>query len=310
MKNLLALILGCSQLSLYAAALSPFEPLTAWEKKQVRVCWGDQTHQSATVLVREKHDFLEFSANHKKWIKDIITREFTKEIGLEFIGWENCGSAVESFDVVMFRTEPPTPDVEGAYSERGGQATIGQRGQQSTSYSATTGLTTVSLTRSNFPNLNVVVLNTKTQGKAMDSENYIKMLALHEFGHTAGLRHQHIRIANVKEDENCKRVPDLKIHEEPVLSSTRFAGPYDHNSIMNYCWINVLTSRTGLNFKAKNLNHRVKLTDPSLYTVKPVNAKKQEYTIRVGLSTQDREALKCMYVYDSDTQKEKCNVPK
>ncbi len=290
--------------------LTPYEYQTAWEKKQVRVCWGNQEHQAATLIANKDYQLIEYTSTQKKWIQDIVSREFTlKETGIEFIGWEPCGSRVELSDVVLFRYEPISRENEDGlliYTESGGSATIGQRGQITNSLNVTTGLITQHFARSTDSSLNVVLLNTKTENKVIDPENYIKMVALHEFGHTAGLRHQHIRFQEAKNDPNCKRVPHVKFQQEPTFSSTRFAGPYDYNSIMNYCWINVLMSNTGLKFRAKSTDDRVKLTDQTLYSVSPVNEKRDLYQVRIGLSKQDKQALKCMYAEFSETQRSEC----
>ncbi len=126
--------------------------------------------------------------------------------------------------------------------------------------------------------------------------------ALHEFGHTAGLRHAHIKIKEVRAHPNCKRLSELKLKAEPVFSTTRFAGACDFNSIMNYCYINVLISRTGLNFHAKGPEHQIELTDPTLYTSTVVNEKKQYNRVSIGLSQLDKKGLECMYVFNTETK--------
>jgi hypothetical protein len=238
-----------------------------------------------------------------------VTREFTvASVGLEFVGWQNCPIKADS-QIILLRTEPEIPeDAGGVFAEKGGRATIGKKGNLTQVTDATTNISRTSYESSSQPYLNYMILNTRASNeKRMDEENYLKTIALHEFGHSAGLRHEHIRIADANADPNCKKMTAIQINEEPTFSSTRFASGYDHNSIMNYCFINVMISNTGLTIKTKNIDKEIKLTDPTLYTSK-VDGKKTIYNLRVGLSAGDKQALKCMYVPGED--KSKCNQPK
>ena len=292
--------------------MSPYEHKTAWVEKSIRVCWGDENHQSQTLAVNDKFDFIPYSAEQKKWIKDIITQEFKlDDVGIEFTGWENCPPKVES-EVVLFRIEPQiSEDTNGSFSESGGRATIGRKGSIVSVLDATSVVARESYESSGYPHVNYVVLNTRAADeRRMDRANYVKTLALHEFGHTAGLRHAHVRLKEAKADPNCKRVPEIQLKEEPVFTSTRFAGGYDFNSIMNYCYINVLISKTGLSFRARGPEHQIKLTDQTLYTSTVVNEKKQDYRVRIGLSSQDKRALMCMYRPGLIGLDKSCNQPK
>lgn len=314
MKNLifLSLLASLGVEAKLMKVMSPYEPKTAWIEKSIRVCWGDEAHQNQTLAVNDKFDFIPYTTEQKKWIKDIITQEFKlNEVGIEFTGWENCSARVES-EVVLFRIQPQIiEEADGSFSETGGRATIGKKGNVVINFDATTKVARESYETSGHTHVNYVVINTRAADeKRMDEAHYIKTLALHEFGHTAGLRHAHIRIKEAKADPNCKRVSELKLKAEPVFSTTRFAGAYDFNSIMNYCYINVLISRTGLNFRAKGPEHQIKLTDPTLYTSTVVNEKKQDYRVRIGLSQLDKKALKCMYIFNAETKEKNCNAQK
>lgn len=288
--------------------MTPYEINVAWDRTSIKVCWGDKAHQSQTLALRDKFELLPYTTEQKKWIQDIVTQEFQQnEIGLEFVGWQNCKTPVDA-DIVLFRIEPDLPEGSGPHNETGGRATIGKRGQVVNVTDATTRSTKSSMESSTLPYLNYVVLNTRMQeDKKVSARDYLKLLALHEFGHSAGLRHAHIRLQEAKDDPNCKRLPDLKLKDEPTFSSTHFSGTYDHNSIMNYCFLNVLISRTGLNFRAKNQEQQIKLTDESLFTKTAINEKKQQYQVKIGLSRLDKSALRCLYKPESETN---CNLPK
>lgn len=310
MKKILLLLITFTSLT---HAFTPYEPMTAWNIKTIKVCWGTEAHRKATFAITDKREFIPYTADQKEWIKDIITKEFTlSETGIEFSGWNNCEPKAEGSEVVLLRVEPAIPDDAGfIFAESGGRATIGQRGNPVEHHTGTSLGSYTTYEKSNLPYLNFVILNTRSDDKRMPPNEYIKMIALHEFGHTAGLRHQHVRIKDVKQDLNCKKVPEIKISEEPAFASTKFAGPYDHNSIMNYCYINVLSSKTGLSFRAKSITEKIILSDDTLFTATPSrNRKKHDYVIRVGLSAQDKHSLRCMYVYDEATKEKQCSFSK
>ncbi len=314
MKSLLsAVILLASGLAL---ADIPVESHLAWSKKSVRVCFGDNQHRNATLAINDNSDFIEYTKDQKKWIKEIITQEYkVSEVGIEFVGWEDCDAKVLKSDVVILRTEPVAPEGDGTFNERGGRATIGERGN---SMSTTNGANhTIHSFEKGDPNyLNFVILNTRASNeKKIGSENYIKITALHEFGHTAGLRHQHVKLKEAMADENCKRKKEIKLSQEDIFASTVFTGPYDNNSIMNYCYFNLLVDN-GLSFKEKSLDKTpMVLSDSTLFTTTvsdsgwPSRKPRVQVNIRLGFSALDKHALKCLYVFDEATKKDRCNYP-
>jgi hypothetical protein len=314
MKSLIGAAILLS--SAFALADIPVESRVAWSKKSIRVCFGNNQHRNATFAIHDNSDFVEYSKDQKKWIKEIITQEYkVSEVGIEFVGWQNCDAKVSNTDVVILRTEPQAPETEGSYTERGGRATIGERGNSMSTTNASN--VTIHSYEKGDPNyLNFVILNTRMGSeKKIGAENYIKITALHEFGHTAGLRHQHVKLKEAMLDENCKRRKDLKLSQEDIFASTIFTGPYDSNSIMNYCYFNLLVDH-GLSFKEKSLSGTpMVLTDPTLYTTKSIDpawlSKKPrvQIDVRIGFSALDKHALKCLYVFDEETKKDRCNYP-
>ena len=63
----------------------------------------------------------------------------------------------------------------------------------------------------------------------------ITYLALHEFGHVAGLRHEHARA-----DSTCKKSDELIEEEQMKSEEFSASAAYDPNSIMNYCYRDIV----------------------------------------------------------------------
>ena len=318
MKSLIATLILLT--SSYTFAGVPIESRVGWSKKSIKVCFGNNDHRNYTFAIYDKAEFIEYTKKQKEWIKQIITQEYKiSEVGIEFTGWEDCNSKASNADVVILRAEPNVVEIlddSGLTNERGGRATLGERGNASTSINALTNIETHSYEKSTLDYLNYVIINTRVGGeKRIGAENFIKLTALHEFGHTAGLRHAHLKLKEAQADENCKRTSTLKLSQEDTYVSTIFTGPFDNNSVMNYCYFNLLVEN-GLSFKEKSLSGTpMVLTDPSLYTTKATDpawlSKKPrvQIDVRIGFSAMDKHALKCLYVFDEATKKERCNYP-
>ena len=313
MKNIISLflLLNCS-LSIADTAI---EPTVAWDKKEVRVCFGNETHQSRSWVSREAFDFIEYSNEQKKWIKDIITKEYNlKDTGISFVGFENCTPTLDNIDVILFRFEPAIPEGEGPYNVKGGMATVGEKGDLRT-INSHNAEESKEEDKADFPQLNVVILKTGgANEKKVDPASYIQLLALHEFGHTAGLRHQHIIMKSAQRDPNCQNFKTT-MKSEPIFESTIFTGDYDFNSVMNYCYLNKLTSESGLQFRARTSESVIKMTDTTLYTTAPAKnifgkiiTDKEDYTVRIGLSDLDKHALRCLYKNDEESKVRSCNI--
>ena len=315
MKIALSLII-----SLYSSLLlaeTAIEPLVAWDKSEVRVCFGNQSHKSKSWVTHEKYDFIEYTNQQKNWIKKIITKEYNDgNTGISFVGWSDCTFDLKDIDVILFRTEPVIPESEGPVNVKGGMATLGEKGEVASDLDEQNH-SIENYDKTKFPELNVVILNTgNTQDKKLSAEDYIGLLALHEFGHTAGLRHQHIIHQSALNDPNCNGFESM-LATEQIFHSTIFTSGYDYNSVMNYCYINTLSSVSGNHFKAKSIDGSdgIKLSDPSLYSTSEVRnlfgkvvKNKLQYDVRIGLSANDKHALRCLYKNAEESLIQSCNV--
>lgn len=280
------------------------EPHVKWAKPNINVCWGTKAHFSETSLSRETksfkidvEDFLPFNDDQKNFIKTLVNTEYTsKKTGIHFEGWKDCNETLNESDVVLLRVEKHHYP-EGSASLANGIAALNYN------------LSYPIAIEKNYSNLKrYVLLKTYRDPvilkKVSDTES-ISITALHEFGHIAGLRHEHADQDQYRSDPNCKR---QGFWSNDYLSTTsKRTSRYDHNSIMSYCFILQRVRKvTGLEFKARNQFSKLYLTDETLFTSEKAGLRKL-FKVRIGLSKKDIHALKCLYVYDNAIQKEICH---
>jgi hypothetical protein len=310
-----SLILVSLMPSMLWASFAPYEPEAAWTKQSISVCWGTENHFVMSQM--KQVGGMAYNEDQKQAIKTIIQKEFTlKEVGIEFVGWKDCDVDASNGDVVLLRQEIVLEDGETAMI-RGGMASIGQFGEVHPFTDPVTLKSYSKMVRAFSLAKPSMLLNTSVikTGRVTSAEK-LQLIALHEFGHLGGLRHEHIRYTEAKADPNCRLTSSLnKLQPEEAYQSTKFTGPYDYNSIMNYCFINAVMDATGLEFKVTALGQKgdLKLTDETLYKTTPAksllfNKPRTQINLRIGLSKLDKEALKCMYVYTAEEAKnQKCN---
>ncbi len=214
------------------------EPFTLWEKTQVETCWYDAPEQLAKTRIesvktaRDKFDFVpkELSKREKRKVQETVMANFSPTTtGLTFVGWKNC-SEVENPDLIVMEAKSKVFIFDRPSFN--GRATIGEEGIVSLDASGVMGFYGKS---ERIPH---VALYTQNRGTVV-----------HEFGHIAGLRHEHIHEDAIN-DKRCHSpfvTLDWDDPEslEPPFATTVFITEYDPQSIMNYCWLQ--TQRRDLN---------------------------------------------------------------
>lgn len=309
-KKLLALLALVSSTGM--AFWAPYEPNVAWTKRTIRTCFGGPEHQSLSLLDSVDRNVTRYTAKEKQIIKDFINKEFTQDsVGLNFSGWQDCNATASNGDLIVFKDEISL-EGEGHIVMRGGAASVGERGSVIHRWDEDTRQTYPEMAKSSTKLLPLVILNTTVASqKKVSSEEYLQLTAIHEFGHVAGLRHEHVRMEDAKKDPNCKKATNIPLKTDPLYSSTHFSGDYDANSVMNYCYFNSLLDVTGTKFRAKVISDELVLTDPSIYSTKEVKTMfgqiRTEVSIRIGLSHLDKEAIRCLYKYEGETKKNLCS---
>jgi hypothetical protein len=226
MKNTLKIL---SNLLIIAPTLAGiYEPHTTWDKLELETCfYSEESHLKETRIesiakAKEKFDFVpkRLSKRKRARVVDAVKKDFTpSRTGITFVGFKDC-SQVANPDVVVMRAGSKVflLDTPGF----GGRAVIGQDGVMSIHSSLGLGFY-----KKSGKIGNVILKNVRPS------------TIIHEFGHVAGLRHEHIH-QDAQLDKNChKFVTPLKMDEpdklEQPFATTVFHTEYDSKSIMNYC---------------------------------------------------------------------------
>jgi hypothetical protein len=303
------LLLFFSLSSLLAADLSHassntadalFEPQVKWDKSRVTVCWMDSDQQDR------------FTRAEKLAVQTIVQREFTSaRTGIEFVGFKGCSDS-EKYDIYIdgkSKREKVMSYFFFVDSPVIGSAEIGQGGIPAEPDDGYLGQ------RKSGPYRLYLYVD---RAATIPGESYLFGLqfnALHEFGHMAGLRHEHIQ-REALADPNCsKRVQnDQFVEGEPIYTSTWKSSHYDPNSIMNYCWYDQLLANGRTWFHIRDLvafqksGHGPILELGSKMFEMPIlkntnSFRKTEnwvagvdrYQVSDGLSRSDLAAIRCMY---------------
>ena len=258
------------------------EPNVAWKKRQIHVCWHNAGKDNPSYAPND------FKIEQKLAVQQIVEQEYTvPRVGITFFGWEDC-STITNYDLEIYQDIDilPTNNLVDIYRKAKveGFSVLGQGGREEKTNE-----------HDGYFNRNQQLSTMYLLYQPMfriGSEFYkpteeLQATALHEFGHAAGLRHEHIR-PEAKDDPNCKNMNF--VIDETILDSAINYEDYDPNSIMNYCW----SSTLGLIGNVVNVLPNV--PDQTLYTVTTnKKTKKKTYFIRNGLSAKDISTLNKMY---------------
>jgi len=205
-----------------------YEPHTVWEKQKLTACFfSEESHVEITTLkssvaAKAAYGFVpkKLSRNKKKKVIEAATREFTPgRTGIHFVGFKDCSETANP-DVIVMRAGAKIFLFNDF--KWGGMAVIGENGVQ--------GIHS-SLGRGYYKKIKkpaYVVL-----------KSFSPTVIVHEFGHVAGLRHEHIH-PDAQQDENClNRRSQVNMDEPEKLEQIRNTAiiftEYDERSVMNYC---------------------------------------------------------------------------
>lgn len=169
-----------------------------WQKKNLTTCYAKAEVDIRNIGVLRTHIF-DWSQSEKDTLEMILAQEYSPErTGIHFSGFKDCDD-VQSADLVLFKAR------DGGLL--GGQASIGpKRRGYVAGYPMVQGYVLLyDLNRTNIT---------------------------HEFGHVAGLQHEHLHPEAFTEDPGCLR----RILNAPAKSSEHYSyTPYNRTSVMNYC---------------------------------------------------------------------------
>lgn len=196
------------------APASIYERGAEWDKDEIVVCFLDDFSQLNDTTIRADNEssrkqkftpnFLD--TNSKDRIKKVINTYYTKKLtGISFIGWKNCSESNE-YDVMLMRGDKYQRKIlPSKKPEFNAAAFIGDPSKETKYYHPKIKKGYII-----FNKINDYVIS-------------------HEFGHVAGLRHEHVHPDAVKVEKNC----NAKYFTEDL--STAVILEYDSASIMNYC---------------------------------------------------------------------------
>lgn len=198
------------------------EPHTLWTHDPTVCLFTNNSHLTGTPLdtvkkVKKSFKFVPRALTQEeiRTIKNTVQREFTKEkTGIVFKGFKSCNETPNADIVLMGMRD------HFIFKKYDGAALLGESGL----YHSENLVEAPGYYRTEFQSL--IALGSLNLGTIV-----------HEFGHSAGLRHEHIH-EEAKNDPNCllsKNRRYIRDGAEPIHQTLVYATSYDSQSIMNYC---------------------------------------------------------------------------
>jgi hypothetical protein len=243
--------MACVRQKTSSAPTGLAEPMTAWPKQDLRICFENNKTESGD---------LAFPESEMKLIRETVNEQYTPaRTGVHFVGWDECNDLLDRQriipDVVLLRMRPDelVSTAQGlTYSASLARKNIEGALQKAVDNSLV-GSGTLVENPKNAEDFKVVKLPTgrriiyrvllsysgacRLDWVKVPPEECTKGYVLHELGHVAGLRHEHARKES-NSDPNCYGRQAIKVlasREPQGSSASTYSSDYDSESIMNYC---------------------------------------------------------------------------
>lgn len=183
---------------------SIYTPHYLWKKHAIEVCFakGEKGQRGEGA---EAFKFRDWKKSDKEKVINWVNAEYSAErTGIYFVGFTDCGVNPD-IDVAIFynKNNKIKAHLLGGYD---GIASLGTRGERISGYRRIRGYVAISKS-------------------GMD-----KGTVIHEFGHIAGLMHEHEHPDAINFEPEC----DLTSEWSHAFSEYVYE-PYDKDSVMNYC---------------------------------------------------------------------------
>jgi hypothetical protein len=211
---------------------SIIEPAAKWNSTQLRVCF-----ETVNPLAK----------SHQELVQKALEREFSPtRTGIHFVGFQTCTLREPLHTVRVDASPDKNNPVSMGYStiksvNSSRDLGFGMGNSKQISVGDQTGFVKLSTGEIAFPRVTLALDGyCDREGAKVDLINCVQGVALHEFGHVAGLRHEHARPEAVT-DPLCLAAKSVDVHssEREALGATARVGsrPYDPQSIMSYCYM-------------------------------------------------------------------------
>lgn len=273
------------------------EPNIKWRKTSINICWGDYSDRIKVLnpLEFNKKKDIErvFNNVEKNILEKSISQEFTAKstiIRFNFDSQKKCDAYV--FGFILKKGSNPK-----AHSTIG-EKSIDSFKRRRLSFRKPRVYISFPLS---FLSINGGEIN-------LSKKEFIKNTAIHEFGHLAGLRHEHAQKTE-ELDAFCNHASI--IFKEKSNPTTLAYTSFDTLSVMNYCLTRAIIYHYGavvaLDDIYGELSWKIRdfLKNEDVFETKSFIASKKSKTIRfkLGLSEGDIYGLKCLYSDQEDCVK-------
>lgn len=229
------IILSISVLYSLSSSAFTYEPFVLFGRPNLTFCFYErqmnlssfELRSPKTAEAKYKVNVAEFSKSEKIFIRKILMESFSREsTGITFSKLLNCDLA----DILLVKNQLSPFRRRAGKNIKFGRASLGEAGLLE--------LRGTGLFKKKYG------FYRKSKYKAYVALSVVdRTTILHEFGHIAGLRHEHARPESY-DDPGCKMENSPSRNgrsslTEKIFNTTETIGEYDPKSIMNYCYINL-----------------------------------------------------------------------
>lgn len=288
-----------------ANSSSVIEPAVKSMTNEIETCWID-SGMSEFEDPAEAGPFNAFTDEEMTAIITIVKEQYTVEnAGVAFVGWRSCSELRKEGKELSVVLRKGKPELARSAAltiikdrSTGKEVGTGMGWGKKVKAEDGTFVKYVPLEPNEIAVANIVFgldAYCKDARMKLSYSKCVQGLALHEFGHVAGLRHEHIRpeaaehagcdLTRGFEDFTGATGTKASIFSERKGESAELVGEYDPRSIMNYCFINTLERKV--------------VPDENGNPIRDENGKLKKFAsddeVKWELSVGDKAALKTLY---------------